>query len=337
LAVPNQHGPQADRRKQIGDRATACPFGTSAICAMTLFIAAMVLASAAIHPFWNMLIKRHGDPRLSFIGLTVTITLCGFLHTLASGQDPLAGASVLPFILLSVSGQVLYGTCLTATLGRGDLSTYYPIIRASPVFVVVVGVALLGRQYSPVVLAGIAMVVAGGFFLLYRRGTNLLADPLTLGLAMVAMCGTGIYSLADAQLMRSIAPSVLVLWVDGFLIPYYVTLYILAPPRSARLKASTSLSAAIDPRAGLRPFRPFRPSSMVWLVVPGLMAYASYVLILTAYQLDGEVAAVTAVRQASIPISVLLGGYFLREGAILRRLLASTLLGLGIILIVITG
>ena len=52
-----------------------------------------------------------------------------------------------------------------------------------------------------------------------------------------------------------------------------------------------------------------------------------------SYQLGGEVAAVTSIRQASIPISVALGGLFLREGAMARRFFAAGLLALGIAVI----
>jgi hypothetical protein len=68
----------------------------------------------------------------------------------------------------------------------------------------------------------------------------------------------------------------------------------------------------------------------------GALAYTSYWLILTAYSLGGEVAAVTSVRQASIPISVLIGGVLLREGAVFRRLGASLLLAAGIVTIALS-
>jgi uncharacterized membrane protein len=73
------------------------------------------------------------------------------------------------------------------------------------------------------------------------------------------------------------------------------------------------------------------------LAIPGVLAYTSYVMILNAYKLGGEVAAVTSVRQASIPISVLLGGLLLREGAILRRMIAASLLAAGIVIIIAMG
>ena len=80
-----------------------------------------------------------------------------------------------------------------------------------------------------------------------------------------------------------------------------------------------------------------RGVSLVYILAPGALAYLSYYLILLAYQFGGEVAAVTAIRQASIPISVALGGLFLREGAMQRRFFAAGLLALGIVVIALYG
>ena len=279
----------------------------------------MVVTSAIIHPFWNLLLKKQADLQLGYLCLTVVLAVCALVHALAAGSDIFAATAVLPLIMLSLGGQLLYGICLTLTLSRGDLSAYYPIVRASPVFIVVVGVTFLGYSYSWQVLTGIAMAVAGGFLLLYRRGTDYFSDPNTLGLALLAMSGTGIYSIADSQLMQTIAPEVQILWVETLLIPVYVALFL-----GRRDHASFA-----NPRPAA--------ARLAMLVVPGIMAYASYYLILIAFKLGGDVAAVTSVRQSSIPLSVLLGGFFLREGAILRRLFASMLLAAGIVVIIVTG
>jgi drug/metabolite transporter (DMT)-like permease len=248
------------------------------------------------------------------------MALCGLLHALATGADLFAPLTVLPLLALSLCGQVLYGTCLTATLKRGDLSVYYPIIRASPVFVVAVGVFLLGRSYGPMMLTGVVMVVLGGFILLYRRGTNMLEDPITLGLAILAMCGSGIYSIADEQTMQVIAPSVQMLWIEGALIPIFLGGYLY----NLRDRPQSEW-----PQLTIR--------RITRIAIPGVVAYTSYIMILNAYRLGGEVAAVTSIRQASIPVSVLLGGYFLREGSIVRRMIASLVLACGIIIVAISG
>ncbi|MDH3581383.1 MAG: hypothetical protein OEM91_12265, partial [Hyphomicrobiales bacterium] len=169
------------------------------------------------------------------------------------------------------------------------------------------------------VLIGMGMAVCGGFLLLYRRGTKFFSEPVTLGLALTAMAGTGIYSIADSNMMRTLQPEVQMLWVEGLLTPFFLVLYL-----RRRAHAPIADDRPVTTRAAM-------------LVVPGVMAYASYYLILMAYQMGGEVAAVTSVRQASIPISVLLGGYFLREGSILRRLVAALILAVGIIVIILSG
>ena len=69
-------------------------------------------------------------------------------------------------------------------------------------------------------------------------------------------------------------------------------------------------------------------------IVAGSLAYISYFLILWAYQLGGNVAAVASVRQASIPLSVIGAALVLKERSINRRLLWSCVLTLGIVVII---
>jgi len=286
---------------------------------MSLEILVLVLVSATMHPIWNLMIKKNPDPQLGYLFLTIIMSICAFAHGLASGADFAAVLNVLPLVGVSVFGQFLYGTCLTATLKRGDLSTYYPIIRASPVFVVIASVVLFGKTYPLMVLLGIAMAVGGGFMLLYRRGTSMFDDHKALFLALVAMSGTGIYSMADASMMSTISPSVLLFAVESTMAVIYGSIWL----RRHVKEPATRISAP-----AIR---------IAHLLVPGVLAYSSYYLILLAYQLGGDVALVTSVRQASIPISVALGGLFLREGAIARRLLAAGLLALGIAVIAVGG
>lgn len=286
---------------------------------MSAGIVLLVLISAVMHPFWNLLIKKCPDLQFGFLCLTVIMCLCGLGHGLVVGADFGAVLTVLPLIAVSVFGQVLYGTCLTATLKRGDLSAYYPIIRSSPVFVVVASVLLFGKTYPLIVLAGIAMAVAGGVLLLYRRGSHVLHDTTALGFALVAMCGTGIYSLADASLMQEISPPVMLFAVELNLSVIYAGIWL-----RARAKSQVP-----TPRMG--------GTTLAYLLLPGVIAYTSYTLILLAYQLGGDVAAVTSIRQASIPVSVALGGLFLREGAMARRFFAAGLLAAGIVVIAVNG
>ena len=286
---------------------------------LELGIVFLVLGSAVMHPVWNLILKKNPDPQLGYLFLTIVMCFCALVHGVASNADFAAALTVLPLVGLSVCGQILYGTCLTATLKRGDLSAYYPIIRSSPVFVVLVSVLFLGKTYPLTVVLGIAMVVGGGFLLLYRRGTHILEDGRALGFALVAMCGTGVYSLADALMAQTIEPPVLVFIVEGNMAFIYTAIWL-------RRRATTPV-----------PMVRVQDLPLVHLLWPGVLAYTSYYMILLAYQLGGDVAAVTSLRQASIPVSVALGGLFLREGAMVRRFFAAGVLAIGIAVIALNG
>jgi uncharacterized membrane protein len=58
---------------------------------------------------------------------------------------------------------------------------------------------------------------------------------------------------------------------------------------------------------------------------------------LFAFQAGGEVAVVSAIRQVSIPLSVLLGALVLNEKRFLVRLAWSLLLAGGVVIIILGG
>jgi len=287
---------------------------------MDLTITVMVLVSAALHPLWNALIKRQERADGAYIGLVSMVLMLAFIHATVAGYDLSTGIKVWPLIVISVMAQLLYGTSLIITLRHGDLSSYYPIVRSSPLIIVILGVLFLGQSYSWSLLGGIACVLVGAFALQYRRGSHLLDDPRTLMFAILAMIGSGIYSIVDARAMQSVEAPVLLFWVDICCLPCYMILH-----RYFGLPGTRYADL------------------FVWLKNPllfigiGVICYLSYILILSAYAMGGDVAAVTSVRQASIPISVILGGLMFREGSMLRRFAASCLLAFGIVVIVVIG
>jgi len=287
---------------------------------LSLTITLLVLLSAALHPLWNLIVKKDNDPSAAFISMSVGIALVGLIHGLIIGANFWLSADQWVLISGSAAGQLLYNLALAATLKRGDLSAYYPIIRASPVFIVCFSFLVLGQTYDLMILAGIFLVLLAAILLLYRRGVNLLSDGKTLSFAVLAMCGTGIYSLTDSQLMMSIEAPVLFFWVQLICWPFLALTYRLTGKPGPKY---LGLLRIIQ--------KPFLHLQLLTCV------YGSYALILVAYSLGGNVASVTTVRQASIPLSVILGGYFLNEGAIARRLIASAILSVGIIIVVLYG
>jgi len=278
-------------------------------------IAGMVLLSAVLHPIWNALIKGDARPDMAFMALMAMFLFFAGAHGLATGADFLSVSEAWPLVLISSAGLAIYGYNLVLTLKQGDLSAYYPIVRSSPLFIVLVGVLFLDARYTPSLLAGMALVVGGAIALQYRPGSRFFDDPATLLRALAAMVGSGVYSISDSRGVRLVEPMVFMFWVQIVVIPILGALF-------------------FRHRGSARMFAGWRPGALRYLTL-GSVCYGSYILVLFAYRLGGEVAAVTTIRQASIPLSVVLGGFFFKEGGIWRRLVASGVLAAGIIVIVL--
>ena len=169
-------------------------------------------------------------------------------------------------------------------------------------------------------LAGIGLVLVGAFLLQYQPGARLLEEPKTLLLAFFAMCTHGIITLADAEAVQKVEPAVYMFVMYTFVVPVMAFVF------SIRLPVDRN---------------PFTYLFAGWVRTPvrfaitGITAYASYYFILVTYQLGANVAAVSTVRQVSIPFSVLLGCLIYKEARMTARLLWSVLLAIGVIVIVL--
>ncbi len=199
----------------------------------------------------------------------------------------------------------MYYFSVVATLRRGDFSIYYPIMRSSPLYVVVVSAVVLGYRYSITMLLGIGLVLIGAFFLQYQRDTRFLSDPRILVTAVLAMVGHGTLTLADAEAMRTVEPMAFLLVLYILFIPCSAVLFTIMRPHDRSIIKHLF--------AGWR-------ATPVRYFLAGFTSYVAYYLILKAFQLGGNVAAVSAVRQVSIPLAVILGGMYLRETSMIPRL-----------------
>ncbi|MBT3305658.1 MAG: hypothetical protein HN377_04170 [Alphaproteobacteria bacterium] len=286
---------------------------------MELIVVGVVLLAASIHPFRELILKGTVFPEAAYLGVILVWSAIAVIHALVLGVDLGSGLPVLPLILISTAGLMFYYIGILATLKTGDLSVYYPIIRAAPLFIVVFGWLILGQRYGPVMLAGVGLVMVGAFFLQYRWGSKLLQHPATFFTATLAMSGMGAQSLADSEAMKTIEPVVLLVWEYLLLAPACGTFFILRKPAGRPVMEHL--------------FGGWRKTPMRYLGA-AVTSYLSYYLILLSYQWGGNVVAVNSLRQVSIPLSVILGGYFLKEGNTGSRLVWALVLVAGVIVII---
>ena len=288
---------------------------------MTPTIVALVLVSAVLHPLREFFIKGNTTPEGVILAVIIQTCVLAGLHAWFEGQDPWSTFRVWPMMLISGLGVLFYYWCIVKTLKSGDLSVYYPIYRSAPLFVVIVGFFLFGHRYSASMLAGIALVLIGAFLLQYRPGSRFFSQPATLTVATLAMCAGGLVSLADAEAMKEVEPAAFMFVQNIFLIPAMTLVMLTLRPAGHTVVEHLFVGWTRTPGRFL---------------IAGSMSYASYYLILVAFKVGGDVAAVSAVRQISIPLSVLMGCLIFKEQRLIARLAWSLLLAVGVVVIIIS-
>lgn len=177
---------------------------------------------------------------------------------------------------------------------------------------------LFGKSYSMSVIAGIVLIVVSGM-LLQRSGGGLLDDRRSLLMALAAMVASAVYSLADAAAMQVAQPATFVFWT--YLL---VTLLLAAAALLGRDGEAGSVSA-IARCWGRAHWR---------IIAASIVSYVSYYFILLAFQMKGDPALVVAVRQLSIPVSVILAALVLAEPRFLHRLGWAGVLAVGVVIVV---
>ena len=160
----------------------------------------------------------------------------------------------------------------------------------------------------------------GRFFSSTSEVPVVLAQPKTLIVAVSAMVAHGFITIVDARAVQVVEPMVQFFWVT--LIAIFPTAVFFARNRTPDCSIVEYL------------FMGWRHTPGSFFIA-GFSGYVSYILMLTAFQLGGNVAAVSSVRQISIPISVLLGGLMLKEFNMLGRLTWSLILAAGIVVIIL--
>lgn len=277
----------------------------------------LVLSSAVIHPFRDLLLKRVSHHVSAYLGVCLVWIAIAGIHAVASGTPLLLPwAAVLPAILSAIGlGAYYMGTLLA--MRRGELSVYYPIIRSSPAAIVVMSWLVLDKSYPITDLIGIVLIMIGALFL-QRTPDRFFGDGHAMAVALIAMLGSALYSIADAEAMRTAMPPAFLFWV-----------YILV-----------SLELAIGAVVVGYKNEPVVHSLFAsWndhgprLLTAAATSYLSYFLILIAFGLGGDAAEVSATRQFSIPVSILLASIFLKEPRLLQRLVWGFLMLAGILIL----
>jgi drug/metabolite transporter (DMT)-like permease len=273
---------------------------------MTLATLAIVLGSATIHAFWNLVVARARDTQAATaVALGISV-LVGLPFALLRWD---VRPEAWPFIALSSAIELVYFYLLTTAYSRAEMSLVYPIARGTaPVIVLIVAVALLGATTSFAQAGGVALVGLGVMLVRGLRGGARWSD---VAIALAVAASIAGYTLVDKEGVQFADPVT------------YVTLILIVP-------AVASL-AFVAARGGTeRVRREIGPLT----VLGGVAGISAYGLVLVALTM-APAASVAAVREVSVVIAVAMGAIVLRERVTPARVAGSIVVVAGVALIVL--
>jgi drug/metabolite transporter (DMT)-like permease len=276
---------------------------------MSLELTVVVLLAALMHAVWNALVKSSSDHliELAALNLSAGLIALGLLPVVG-----LPGRASLPYLLGTMCFHSGYYTFLLLSYSAGGLSLVYPIARgASPFLVAAVSGALLGESLGPLQVAGVVLIALSITSLALAGGWRQLSVRAVLFSVATGVMIAG-YTLTDgvgARLART--P-----------ISYIATLFAL----------NTFPLLVVLPlmRRGVARRRMCAQWKTGFL--GGVLSIAAYGLVIWAMT-RGAIALVAALRETSVVLAAVVGTTLLGEPFGRNRILASTGVALGIIIL----
>lgn len=267
---------------------------------------ALVLFAAVLHASWNGLLKHSTNRLVSLsvnrlVGVLLGILLIAFL--------PPIETQAWPYIFAAAAIHIVYFFSLLAAYKHGDFSQVYPISRGlAPIIILYIGwlwgTDTLGSYES----MGIVIISVG---ILLLAGKLKGADKRPIFYALItAICIAG-YTLASGMGVRqSYSFLIYAAWLETISGTSFILIAMLRNRHHLRWQA-----------VGFE--------TVKWDLLSGVLATAGFAVALWAMS-SISIATVAALRETSVVFAALIGWLFLGERYGVKRVLASSMVFVGI-------
>jgi len=274
---------------------------------MPIPIILLILFAALLHASWNALLRGGVDRLWSMTVMCVAVAVASAI--IAIFLAPPAKAS-WTYAVLSAVLHVGYNLFLVRSYKAGDLGQTYPISRgSSPILITFAAAVFAGEKVGVNALLGIVLV-SGGIISLAFKGRKLAVPSLPYALG--TGCFIAAYSVADGIGVRlSGDPMAYTVWMSALW-------GVLMPPVYIFLRGAKSLFT-------------LRPGFIISFLggLDSLMAYGIIIYAMSRVPMG----AVSALRETSVLFAALIGYFFLGETLTVRKIVACTVIVIGIIVI----
>ena len=266
----------------------------------------LALSAAVLHAAWNLWVKQSGDRWMALWGQMTAAGAGGLVVALAVGIPQ--GFVWWPAVA-SGAIHLFYVSALARSYDLADFSVTYPVARGSGALLAAAGgVLFLGDSLSPLMVAGIAVAVAGIVLLAGH------ADGAHARAALVVGAFIACYSLVDSHGSRVNSGGVyplLIFTTTGL----FMTAHGLAAGRRTEMALAMRLQ-----------WRRF--------ALAGSASALTYWLVMLAVR-RAPVGYVTALRESSVVIVALVGTRYLGEDGQRRRVGAAAVVLAGLVILVL--
>ncbi len=272
------------------------------------WMTAAVLAAAFTHAVWHALLKAGGDQLQTIAAVYgVTALLCAFAAPFVALPPPAAFGLIALSVALHCGSYVYIARAYTT----GHLAHAFPLYRGlAPVLVAAGAWLVTGERLAPAATAGLALAASGVACLAFERGLPWRGHA-PIGALLLSALFVAAYTVVDGLGVRA-SPS-----AAG----YVVWLFLLNGP-------AIWLIARAARRRGASPTGLGRPR----LAIASVLALISHGVVIWAMSV-GALATVAALRETSVVFAALIGTLVLREPFGRTRILAATLVALGVTLL----
>ncbi len=280
---------------------------------MPLVAILLLLTSAFLHALWNLLLKRSQEKYIAMGWQVIISGVLAFFLLLFTGLPP---RSMWLFALLSMGLEAVYFILLSNAYSDHDFSLVYPIARGTaPAFLMLWSVVFLKEQPSLGGILGVSlivcgMVIIGATALIQSRGSRLHFKGVAIALSVALIIS--LYTLIDGTAVK-----------NGPALPYALTMFMFVPVLTTTYNIR---------RFGWSPFLAAWKGPRLPLILAAALGVAAYLLALTAYSF-APLSYSGAIREVSVVIGAVLGWIFLEEPMGGTRVIGSTVIFVGILII----
>jgi drug/metabolite transporter (DMT)-like permease len=262
-----------------------------------------------------MFVKKGGD--VLSARMIVSIAMAASVLPFAPFV-PLPSPAVWAALALSVCVHWFYQFAMIRALHRGDLSLVFPVMRGlAPLLTAIMATVFLKETPSLYGWLGLLIATAALIVFAMPESKDGVKQPLkraALFWAVLTALGIAGYSVVDANGTRLAA--------DQNLFTFVVWLFL--------FDWIGITSAMLIVRRG-RIWRDVKPQ-LVSGTIGGVLGTVSYGAALWAFTLS-EAANVTAIRETSVVFGAIFGAVFLKEAFGKRRIVAASVLAMGLMLL----